>query len=159
MRLSYIALLWLLSASLGACAPSGPELRILGVVDSARRAPGPETQAVRVFLEVVNPGERELALAHMEYELDAPGWGISAGEMGLAHSIPGQSSTVIELPLTLTRPDQAARADAADMSYTLKARLFGPGNRLARSWRVRASGRLASGQPTHARASRVALSR
>ena len=115
------------------------------MADGRRLPEAPDGHTVRVFFEVANPGTTSLSLARMTYELRAESWLSGPGEIALARSLPAQSSTVIEVPLTLTRAQALGPARSASPSsggYTLEARLYTRGDRLARSWRIRASGKL-----------------
>lgn len=145
MKPTYIALLVGLSGLSIACAPATPEIRLLGTANGTYRAQSSEGRVVRAFVEVVNPGDSALDLSRMRYTLHTSNARASVGDIALRRSLPGHSSTVIEVPMVLTRtrgPDIVQRPALHGLDYVLSAQLYARGNRLAHSWQVRTSGRL-----------------
>ena len=145
MRFTYIYLLVGLTLSASACGSVTPEIRLLGMADGQRRSDVPDEQAVRVFLEVVNPGTKAFSVARMTYQLRADGWLGGVGEVALSRSVPAQSSTIIEVPLALAPSAliPTRSSGTSGIAYTLEARIYTGGARLARSWRVHTRGHLA----------------
>lgn len=78
--------------TVAAChAGKAPELRVIGVHDSAR-------QEV-VFVQVTNPANRPMRLTKLEYTFAAAGQTLSEGEVPLQREVPAGAVVVVEVPL------------------------------------------------------------
>ncbi len=109
------------------------------------RSTGPE---VLVFMEVVNPTGRDLELSRLEYRLSADTWFESNGSVGLARNVAARSSTVVEISVPAY---ELQGRGTAGVPYRLQGRLFAHADRVERSWKVDAAGRL----ETHAASFRI----
>ena len=120
-----------------ACGAGRPEVKLLGAspatADSAHRV-------LRVFVEVINPTGRDIELSGMDYTLRAERWFDAAGHIALRRSVTARTSAVVEITVPLT----GAPDEVAGVPYRLEGTLFGHSEHVERSWRIRASGALAS---------------
>jgi LEA14-like dessication related protein len=66
-----------------------------------------------VFVQVTNPASAPMRLTKLEYVFAAQGTTVSTGELALARDVPGNSTVVVEVPLSVER----------DGALTLKGRL------------------------------------
>lgn len=138
----FVALATLGLVAIG-CAGASPEVKVIGLSqaggsDGARTGAG---KVLLVFLEVVNPTNQDLRLSRFEYRLEAPEWLDAAGRVDLTRAVSSGSSTVFEVPVPLARARGRMPEGA---TYTLKGKIFAREDRVERSWKVRASGALAS---------------
>jgi LEA14-like dessication related protein len=117
------------------CATASPEVKVLGV---SQPQAGQAQQVLVVFLEVVNPTDRSLELSRLEYRLSAPEWLDTQGRVGLSRAVSAGSSTIVEIPVPVQRPDIPEV-----VSYSLEGTLFARENRIERSWSVAVTGALA----------------
>lgn len=137
-RISGIATLVLLVAALASgCANQGPQVKVLGVTQP--RQPVAE-QRVVVFVEVVNPGQRELQLSRLEYQFQASKWLSSQGRVALARNIAPGASAIVEIPVPVEKVAEGTGKDG--LGFTLQGRLFAQDDQLERSWSVKAKGAL-----------------
>lgn len=148
---------------LGACVSSRPNVKVLGVTDTATSSARQET--LLVFVEVVNPTRRALTLSRLEYRLDAESWFQADGEVLLSRAIAPQSSAIIEVPIRLRRLEHGDGMDGVDgmdgmgelagsrhalaergadnpVTYSLEGRLFAVSEQVQRSWSVEVEGTL-----------------
>ena len=173
MSKTFISLHVGIALFLSACATASPDVRLLGMTGAHHRVAEPGQQVVRVFVEVVNPGDVELELSRLDYrltdglpQLEASAGGPlvesvdSHGSVALRRSVGAHASTVIEVPVTLS--EGSARGvlgqpvQGSAVAYTLDGRLYASAAAGERSWQVRTSARLDRGgrarQPRTARA-------
>jgi LEA14-like dessication related protein len=75
----------------GCHAGKSPELRVIGVHDSARHEV--------VFVQVTNPANRPMRLTKLEYTFAAAGQTLSEGEVPLQREVPAGAVVVLEVPL------------------------------------------------------------
>ena len=124
---------------------SPPRVKVLGVADGqSRAATAPGKQAMRVFIEVINPTKVDFRLSRLEYRLNAESWFRADGEVALSRSIQAGSSAVIEVPVQLSRAPVDGRASGANdpVSYSLAGRLFAVTDRVERAWNIEIRGLL-----------------
>jgi hypothetical protein len=125
-------------ALLSACGASSPRVKVLGVSESQARA----RRTLLVFVEVVNPTDREIQLEKLEYQLDAAPWFETAGRVPLARAVAADSSAIIEIPVAVSTRDSLGAASAKGspergVPFRLHGRLL---DRAERSWSVEARG-------------------
>jgi hypothetical protein len=121
-----------------------PRVKVLGVADSQSRAAPPGKQAMRVFIEVINPTKLDLKLSRLEYRLDAESWFRVDGEVVLSRSIQAGSAAVIELPVQLSRVATGEGVGGVNnpVPYSLAGRLFAVTDRAERAWNIEIRGLL-----------------
>jgi len=133
----------ILGVVLGACASTRPSVRVLGVSEVEPRQ---ATRALVVFVEVVNPGEREIQLSKLEYRLRAEPWFATHGRVDLARPIAPGSSAIVEIPVAVRTPDALGTAVASasgGVPFRLEGELFTVDDRVERAWTVAAAGAFA----------------
>ena len=79
--------------AVAACAPKGPEVRVLGVHEARRHEV--------VFVQVTNPASRPMRLTKLEYTFASQGTTIKTGALPLSRDVPAGSAVVVEVPLDL----------------------------------------------------------
>ena len=109
-----------------------------------------EHSSMRVFVEVHNPGDAELSLRGMSYELEAEGWFRSEGKVALSRTILGGGSAIVEIDMPISKSAQAPE-DPRGVPYVFRARLHGKSNRVDNSWKLVAKGALTSRNGTSIR--------
>lgn len=108
------------------CAGGTPEMRVIGVHDSA--SPAHEV----VFMQVSNPASHAMRLTKLEYTFAAEtGKEVCAGEVELAREVPAGAAVIVEVPLDTDAPPTAG---AMTLHGTLTAEL----DRIERSFPVTA---------------------
>lgn len=110
-------------------------MTVLGV-EQAPRSATPRA-ALLVFVEVVNPTNRDLHLSRLEYRVRAASWFEGAGQVQLAREIGAGQSAVVEIPVPV-RHSSAARDGS--IPYTLEGKLFAIEDHIERSWNVAVRG-------------------
>ena len=126
------------------CGSATPSVKVLGVSQAATQAgasaaaPAGERMLV-VFVEVVNPTQRDLHLSRMEYRMAALPWLEAKGKVALSREVPSDSTAVVEIPVPYSEVNPNGQSPGA-VPFQLKARLFSVERRVERSWRVAVSG-------------------
>lgn len=123
-------------AVLAGCRTTSPSVRVLGVEQARRVA---VASSLVVFVEVVNPTQRELTLSRLEYRVRAKSWFESEGAVHLVRQIGAGSSAIVEIPVPVERPSQL---EDGSIPYTLEGKLFAREDSFERSWRVAVRGAL-----------------
>lgn len=82
---------FLVGVTAGCHHVSSPELRVLGVQNSARREV--------VFVQVTNPAARPMRLTKLEYAFAADGTTVSTGALELSRDVQPGAAVVVEVPL------------------------------------------------------------
>ena len=146
-RLVVLLAIWLalglaLGTSLAGCATTSPSVKVLGFTEGV--AASSRSDSLVVFVEVVNPTQRELALSRLEYRLDARSWFQTDGSVVLSRVVAPGSSTVVEVPIRFHRlagygHDGQSDSDQA-VSYSLRGRLWAMSEQVQRSWNVEVAG-------------------
>jgi len=155
--------LWIaatLAVGLFGCSTAAPQVKVLGVSRTAttpaerRSAPGERTLVV--FVEVVNPTQRDLHLTRMEYRMAAHPWLEAKGNVPLSREVASDSTAVVEIPVSY-RDAESGQSAPDSVPFELHGRLFSLERRVERSWHVKVSGTIdlaalaATGQPIRAR--------
>lgn len=125
------------ASAASACATASPRVTVLGV----EQAPAPATarHSLLVFVEVVNPTQRDLHLSRLEYRVRAASWFESAGQVQLAREVGAGESAVVEIPVPMR---EAGAAQGGSVPYTLEGKLFALEDHVERSWKVQVRGAL-----------------
>jgi hypothetical protein len=126
--------------ALSACTAASPRVTVLGV----EQAPPAATTRhdLLVFVEVVNPTQRDLHQSRLEYRVHATSWFESAGQVELARDVGAGESAVVEIPVPVRH---ASTAHDGSIPYTLEGKLFALEDHVERSWKVAARGALGRG--------------
>jgi len=90
---SFAVALGLAVAASGCHAGKPPEMRVIGVHDTARDEV--------VFVQVSNPASRPMRLTKLDYAFAADGSTVSTGELSLEREVPAGAVVVVEVPLTV----------------------------------------------------------
>lgn len=135
-RASALIGLFVVSMMFVGCGGGAPSVKVLGLGETTQ---ADASNRLAVLVEVMNPSQSEMVLSRLEYELRFASWFDVHGSVPLSRSVQPGSSAIFEIPVQATRRDRKA---AAEMSYVLKGRLFAVDQRLERSWKVFASGKL-----------------
>jgi hypothetical protein len=126
------------SATLAAgCATAQPEVKVIAM--SQAQARPARAKQVLVFMEVVNPTNRDLQLSRLDYRLSADSWFSTEGTVSLARAVAPNSSAVVEIAVPV---DDIASRRAPGVVYKLDGRLFAHADHVERSWSVTASGEI-----------------
>jgi hypothetical protein len=116
---------------------------VLGVEQA--RTPATADHSLLVFVEVVNPTQRDLHLSRLEYKVRASSWFESAGQVQLARDIGAGESAVVEIPVPMR---QSSGGHDGSVPYTLDGKLFALEDHVERSWKVQVRGALSrAGDP------------
>ncbi len=120
--LSRLAIVALLGFAAAACTHSkSPELRVIGVHDSARHEV--------VFVQVTNPAPRPMRLTKLEYTFAAAGNTVSTGQLQLERDVPANATIVVEVPLE----------GSSDVPMTLTGKLTAELDHIVRTFKVSAA--------------------
>jgi hypothetical protein len=138
-------------AGLSACGGATPRVKVLGAEQRRQRAEG---AVLTVFVEVVNPTERDLALSRLEYDLAAERMFARRGQVELSRRIGAGSSAIVEIAVPVAR-DLSGALDG--VPYRLAGRLFALGDHRERYWTVELRGELAATRTAGAQVLRVKL--
>ncbi|HTE52517.1 MAG TPA: hypothetical protein VK698_16810 [Kofleriaceae bacterium] len=136
-RLALILALAAAASGATACATASPRVTVLGVEQAPTAATA--RHSLLVFVEVVNPTQRDLHLSRLEYRVRATSWFESAGQVELAREVGAGESAVVEIPVPV-RHTSASRDGS--VAYTLEGKLFALEDHVERSWKVKVRGAL-----------------
>ena len=124
-----------------ACTSSTPKVKVLGVTNSSGDSP----QTIHVFMQVVNPTQKELRLSRLKYSMNAGSWFKASGEIRLTRALPGDSAAVLDIPIPV---DQPLTRSATPIVFRLNGRLYARDHTNMRSWAVKADGTFTSSEGT-----------
>ena len=127
---------------LAGCARSGPTMTVLGV--KAPQAAQFQPKA-KVFVEVYNPSGQTLQLHRLEYRLRADDWLDTNGKIHVERRIGAGTSSVLEIQVPI---EGDARQSLQGVPFRLDAKLYARTDKTERSWKLKATGELASGART-----------
>jgi hypothetical protein len=136
-----------------ACAGPSPHVKVLGAeqgagfvdrssprVDSAGGlAHRPGARFLTVFVEVVNPTNRDLALSRLEYDLQAKDVFADKGNVALTRRVGAGSTAIVEIPVPV---DGAVAGHLHGVPYRLVGRLYAHADHVERFWSVAVKGEL-----------------
>lgn len=125
-----------LAVGLAACAGPAPHVKVLGAEQARARQGGP---VLTVFVEVVNPTDRDLALSRLEYDLSAGRVFARKGNVAVERRIGAGSTAIVEIAVPVAR---GAARNLAGVPYRLDGRLYAHGDHIERSWQVAVKGEL-----------------
>ncbi|HYU15948.1 MAG TPA: hypothetical protein VEL05_07755 [Candidatus Acidoferrum sp.] len=111
-------------------------MTVLGV-EQARATQAAPRRSLVVFVEVVNPTQRDLRLSRLEYRVHADSWFETQGQVRLAREIGAGQSAVVEIPVPV---QHASSAHDGAIPYSLEGKLFALEDNIERSWRVAVRG-------------------
>lgn len=119
--LSRLAIIALLGFATACTHSKSPELRVIGVHDSARHEV--------VFVQVTNPAPRPMRLTKLEYTFAAAGNTVSTGQVRLERDVPANATIVVEVPLE----------GSSDVPMTLTGKLTAELDQIVRTFNVSAA--------------------
>jgi hypothetical protein len=131
---------WLVLAGtllVAACAGPSPQVKVLGAEQGRVHRPG--ARVLTVFVEVVNPTGRDLALSRLEYDFQAKDVFAERGHVDLDRRIGAGSTAVVEIPVPV---DARALARMGGVPYRLVGRLYAQADPGERFWSVSVKGEL-----------------
>jgi hypothetical protein len=116
-----VALLLVAAGAAGCHSAKTPELRVLGVNNTADS---------HVFVQVTNPAAKPMRLTRLEYTFAsaASGTTVAEGELALAREVPAGAAIIVDIPLD---------AEATE-TLTLRGKLTAELDDLVRSFKVSA---------------------
>ncbi|NVB85024.1 MAG: hypothetical protein HOV81_42045 [Kofleriaceae bacterium] len=116
-----VALLLVAASAAGCHSAKTPELRVLGVNNTADS---------HVFVQVTNPAAKPMRLTRLEYTFAsaASGTTVAEGELALAREVPAGAAVIVDIPL---------EAEATE-TLTLQGKLTAELDDLVRSFKVSA---------------------
>ena len=123
-----------------ACGSTRPKVTVLGVSQSQAAA-----TSVRVFVEVLNPTDRELKLSRLRYQLTAESWFEAKGVVDVERAVGAGSAAVVEIAIPITAPHRGAAK--SPVAFQLRGTLYAREHAGTRSWKVDTHGTLKPRDP------------
>jgi hypothetical protein len=120
-----------------ACASGpSPHVKVLGAEQGRARGVGP---VLTVFVEVVNPTGRDLALSRLEYDLSADKLFARKGNVRVERHIGAGSTAIVEISVPV---EGKVASQLRGVPYRLQGKLFAHADHMERFWTVAVSGEL-----------------
>jgi len=133
MEVRHLTALVFAALMLGACAGSGPSIKVIGLGEAQRLD---SDGKLVVLVEVVNPSQTEVVLSKLKYRLECDAWAPVSGTLRLSRSVSPRSSEVFQIPVT-AKDKSAGRKGVNGLGFELNGRLYA----VDQSWKVSTKGR------------------